>query len=147
MDGAFDVREDPGLQVIVEILDIGDRFIFCKEVPVLFGEGDCFYPFYDICTDQVAAIGRLHMRDPEQVSGFVQRFPGQFRETGPAFYRETDRMFSARVTHCREQEFSGGPVDREFCPAVRVGDNLKERYDNFFCASLVFSVSMVTPCI
>ena len=37
VDGEFDVREDPGLQVIIKILDIRDRFVRGIEPPVFFG--------------------------------------------------------------------------------------------------------------
>jgi hypothetical protein len=41
-------------------------------------------------------------------------------------------MRSAGIRCCGKQELAGCPVDLEFCPAVRVDDDLKERYDDFF---------------
>jgi len=78
MDGAFYVSEDPDLEVSLKILQVRNRLVRNIELSVLFRQGDNLYSLHNLRTDQVPIIRWLHVRDPEQVAGFIQRFTGHF---------------------------------------------------------------------
>ena len=98
----------------------------------LFRSGRLPLLFYNFRADQVPFIGRLHMRDPEQVPGFVQRFCGNSGDRMPLL--PSGRCACAyRFVAIAAQRSS--PVARStgnFVRLFRVDDDLKEWYDNFF---------------
>ena len=130
MDGEFYIREDPVLELGLDVKDVGDRLERSVEHAVSLGDGSRPHPPDDLDADEVPLIREFDPGDPEQVSRPVQRFGRYFRGACPALDGQPNCPCCSPVFQGLKQEFSGSLVDIEFCPAVRVDHNLEERYDN-----------------
>ena len=137
VDGAFYVRKNTDLKIFFEILQVGYRLVHRDRTARPFRTSETAFTLCTTCAQirypsSAGCTWEIRNRFPVLYSDST----GHFRRPRAAFHGQTDCIRCFGILHPGQQEISGFPVNLEFCPAVWIDDNFKERNDNFFLISV-----------